>query len=114
MKTSSLFITLSLLLFISILTYAKEPASKTSFKVNGSCDMCKERIEIAAKAKGVKSIDWNIDTHIATLVFYSSKISLDQILQNIARAGYDTDKYKASDSAYHELPKCCQYERKTD
>jgi hypothetical protein len=30
----------------------------------------------------------------------------------VAAAGYDTEDYKASDSAYQKLDECCQYERK--
>ena len=83
--------------------------TKTSFKVNGNCDMCKKRIEKAAKTEGVKKAVWNKDTHIMTVEFIPTKISVDQIEQNIANIGYDTEKHKASDAAYNSLPQCCQY-----
>lgn len=92
--------------------YAKEAVTKTSFKVYGNCDMCKKRIEKAAKIDGVKSANWSEKTNILTLSFLPTKTSVDKIEQNIANAGYDTDKNKAPDAAYQKLPQCCQYERK--
>lgn len=95
----------------STTTFAKDDFTKTSFKVWGNCDMCKKRIEKAAKADGVKSAVWSEENGILTISFAPAKISVDKIQQNIANSGYDTEKYKASDSAYHQLPQCCQYER---
>jgi hypothetical protein len=47
-----------------------------------------------------------------TVVFDSTKITLDQIEQKVAAVGYDTEKYKGDDNAYARLPECCQYQRK--
>lgn len=91
-------------------TYAKDVFTKTSFKVSGNCDMCKSRIEKAAKLEGVKNAVWNEETHILTVAFVPTKVSVDKIHQNIANAGYETDKFKADVTAYKNLPKCCQYE----
>lgn len=96
---------------VSLNTFAKDDLTKTSFKVWGNCDMCKKRIEKAAKTDGVKSAFWNEESKIITISFAPAKISVDQIQQKIANSGYDTEKYKANDSAYHQLPQCCQYER---
>jgi copper chaperone CopZ len=93
-------------------SFADEPATKTNFRVSGNCDMCKKRIEKAAKLTGVKSAVWNTETGIMNVSFVPSVISADQIQQRIAEAGHDTDKYKASDEAYSKLHKCCRYERK--
>ncbi|MFA6922626.1 MAG: heavy-metal-associated domain-containing protein [Bacteroidales bacterium] len=82
-----------------------------SFKVYGSCEMCKSRIEKAAKVKGVSSVVWDIKTQILKITFDPNVVTLDKIHSNIARAGHDTDKMKASDKVYNALPKCCQYVR---
>ncbi|MBK9329451.1 MAG: heavy-metal-associated domain-containing protein [Sphingobacteriales bacterium] len=111
MKNAPLVILTIFCTFLSVNTFAKEDLTKTSFKVWGNCDMCKKRIEKAAKADGVKSAVWNEENGIVTISFAPAKISVDKIQQNIANSGYDTEKYKASDSAYHQLPQCCQYER---
>ena len=76
--------------------HAKDAITKTSFKVSGNCDMCKERIEKAAKIEGVKN---------------ATKTTLDQIQQNIANAGYDTPMFKSTEENYKKLPQCCQYSK---
>lgn len=96
----------------SVTTFAKETLTKASFKVSGNCDECKKRIEKAAKHDGVKSAVWNEETKIITVSFHPAKTSVDRIQQNIAKVGYDTDKYKATEIDYKNLPQCCQYSRK--
>ena len=109
-KTISILI-FSLLAFYTSASFAKDITTKASFKVNGNCESCKKRIEKAAKTEGVKSAIWDVDTHILTVTYAPAKISVDQIQQNIAKAGHDTEKYKTEDSIYKNLPLCCQYER---
>ncbi|MDB5226310.1 MAG: TonB-dependent receptor [Bacteroidota bacterium] len=92
--------------------FAKDATTKTSFKVWGNCENCKKRIEKAAKTEGVKTAEWSEEKKVITVTFVPSKISVDQIQQNIAKVGYDTEKYKADEDAYNKLPKCCQYDRK--
>ena len=110
MKKITLMLTIMILLF-SVNMFAKDVFTKTSFKVNGICDMCKSRIEKAAKTEGVKNAVWNEETHILTIAFLPAKTSIDQIQQNIAKAGYDTPKFKAIETDYKKLPQCCQYVR---
>ena len=88
---------------------ARDAYTKTSFKVSGNCDMCKERIEKAAKVEGVKNAVWDQESHILTVAFAPAKITLEQIQQNIANAGYDTPMFKSTEENYKELPQCCQY-----
>ncbi len=85
---------------------------KTSMKVFGNCTSCKERIELALDAPGIKSADWNIDSKELKLVYNSDKISIDEIHQLIAKAGHDTEKIKAPDSIYNTLPDCCLFREK--
>ena len=73
--------------------------------------MCKNKIEKAGKVSGVKSINWDENTQQAKVQFDSKLISLDTIQKNIAAVGYDTEKFKASDKTFRDLPHCCQYER---
>ena len=91
-------------------TTTKEEKSY-SFKVDGSCDMCKSKIEKAAKeVKGVTSAKWDSKTHIIT-VKAKSEINIDDVHKAIAKIGYDTEKVKADDNVYNTLPKCCQYRK---
>ncbi len=91
----------------------KLPKSRTeTFKVLGNCEMCKTRIEKAAKIEGVLKAEWNQSTKIFTLVYDPSKVKSDDIQKKIAAVGHDTEKYKAEDKTYKSLPGCCQYKRK--
>lgn len=80
-------------------------------KVLGNCDMCKNRIEKAAKTEGVTSADWDANTRLLTVIFDPVKTNTDSIGKKVAAAGHDTDKYKAPDDVYSKLPACCHYER---
>jgi periplasmic mercuric ion binding protein len=85
-------------------------SSKTeTFKVSGNCELCKSRIEKAAKIDGVSKAEWNSNTKIITLVYNPAKVSSDAVLKKIAAAGHDNEKYKADDKTYNKLPGCCKY-----
>jgi len=83
-----------------------------TFKVFGNCEMCKERIEKAAKGKGIVKANWDIDTKLLTLFINVSISNLDKIHHRIAEVGHDTETEKASDFTYNELPACCHYRKK--
>lgn len=88
--------------------FAANPKTET-LKVSGNCDMCKARIEKAAKIDGVTEAEWSQKTKVLTATFDPSKTSIDAIGKKIAEAGHDNDKAKATDVAYDKLPSCCQY-----
>lgn len=104
-----------LLMMISLVTVAQEKKSKNKkaeFKVNGNCEMCEKRIEKAAfSVKGVKSADWHIDHHDIHLIYDENKCSLEDIKKAIAKAGHDTEEFKATEEDYNNLHGCCKYER---
>ncbi|MGZ3862037.1 MAG: heavy-metal-associated domain-containing protein [Bacteroidia bacterium] len=85
---------------------------KSTFKVWGNCEMCKETIESSLKKDGITSADWNTETKIIAVTYDTTKINLDEIEKSIASVGYDNIKYKGDDKAYAELPECCKYDRK--
>ncbi len=88
-----------------------EKGEHTSFKVGGNCEMCKDRIEKAALAvTGVSSAMWDAET-MELHVNHTKGISIDNVHKAIAEAGHDTDKTKAPDAVYNELPECCLYDR---
>jgi Cu(I)/Ag(I) efflux system membrane fusion protein len=79
-------------------------------EVQGLCEMCKERIEKAAKSiSGVTSASWDIKTRQLHLGFDPVKTSVDAVAKAVAKAGHDTDKYKAAKATYDALPSCCKY-----
>lgn len=77
--------------------------------VQGNCELCKERIETAAKSvKGVASADWDIKKKELHVSFDSKQTNLDAISKVIAKVGHRTDKDPADPSAYDALPPCCK------
>ena len=100
-------------LIFGIMTYGQAVEKKTeTFKVYGNCDMCKEHIEGALKKKdGIIKKEWSPKTKMLAITYDASKITLKEIKQKIADAGYDTDEIHATGEAYNKLHKCCQYDR---
>lgn len=81
-------------------------------KVAGNCVMCKDRIESTAKSiKGVVSAVWSAEKKMLDLSFDSKLTSSEAVQKAIAKVGNDTEKFKADDSVYSKLPKCCLYDR---
>ena len=90
--------------------YNKPPSKATvSFKVSGTCEMCKERIEKALDVKGVRSALWDVETQRVSVIYNPRKLEEIQLHNLVAIAGHDTEKVKASDQAYSDLPECCLY-----
>jgi hypothetical protein len=120
MKTLKLFSVIILTLALGINASAQTPAKgetgKTSlktesFKVSGKCGMCKDRIEKTAKEEGATTAAWDSKTQMLTVTFDPSKTNKDALSKKIASVGHDTEKYKAPDDVYENLPACCHYER---
>ena len=111
MKTLVKITVIAILAFVfTSNTNAQSVTTKTeTIKVSGNCDMCKARIEKAAKLDGVSKAEWNKKDKMLTATFDPAKTSIDAIGKKIAAAGHDTEKAKATDAAYDKLPGCCQY-----
>lgn len=100
----------SLFVFGAMTVFAQSKTDK--FKVYGTCDMCKTRIEKAAMSvPGVTKATWNKDSEMLDVVFDSQKTNDDNIQKAIAAVGHDTQKYRAADAVYDKLPACCHYDR---
>jgi membrane fusion protein, copper/silver efflux system len=81
----------------------------TMFVVSGNCEMCKDRIEQAAKSvKGVSTAVWNVASKKMNVEYNSALTSVGTIQKAVAKAGHDTGKYKAEDKTYNSLPECCR------
>ncbi|MDR2139252.1 MAG: heavy-metal-associated domain-containing protein [Tannerella sp.] len=80
--------------------------------VKGSCEMCKTRIEKAAKkVKGVTSVSWNKNSRMLHVNYDPAKTSLEAVSKAVAKAGHDTEKDQAKDKTYQALPQCCKYRK---
>ncbi|MDI1307283.1 MAG: DUF3347 domain-containing protein [bacterium] len=82
-----------------------------TIKIYGNCGMCKTTIEKAGNLKKIAQVDWNKDTKMALLTYDSQKTNQEEILKRIALAGYDSNSFLAPETAYNNLPGCCQYDR---
>jgi periplasmic mercuric ion binding protein len=113
MKSVFQFSTFVAILFLVFAFSSKQQPTTNddtiSFKVNGVCGMCKERIEEALYITGIKSATWNKKTQMLTVSYKSQKITEAKIHQLVAEVGHDTDKVKAKDEVYKKLPDCCLY-----
>ncbi|MDR0714731.1 MAG: efflux RND transporter periplasmic adaptor subunit [Bacteroidales bacterium] len=77
--------------------------------VQGLCDMCRERIESAAKSvAGVSSAMWDAASKQLHLNC-DSETTVDAVSQKVAKAGHDTERHRADGKTYGELPDCCRY-----
>lgn len=95
---------------ISTITYAQEKNKKTTFEVDGKCEMCKMRIEKAALGvNGVKYALWDIPSHQLSLIFDEGKTDPMQIKTALVAAGHDTKELKATEEAYDKIHPCCKY-----
>ncbi|MDR0866122.1 MAG: efflux RND transporter periplasmic adaptor subunit [Candidatus Symbiothrix sp.] len=80
--------------------------------IQGLCPMCKERIEKAAGGvPGVSFATWDIETKELHLMYNSEETTPDEVAKIVARAGHDTDKYRADSKVYETLPDCCRYRK---
>lgn len=87
-------------------------AEHVQFKVAGNCEMCKDRVETAAKSvAGVSSAVWNMETKQMDVHFDASKTNSDAIQKSVAKVGHDAGKHKAPADVYKALPECCLYTR---
>jgi mercuric ion binding protein len=108
-----------LLLFLSVIGFTvqaqekKDKNAKHEITVKGNCEMCKKRIEKAAySVSGVKSAVWTADSQQLVLIVNEQKTASTQVEKAIAKAGHDTQKFKATDEDYANLHDCCAYDRK--
>ncbi|MEO9023259.1 MAG: copper chaperone [Ginsengibacter sp.] len=102
-------------LFLSMISFqfasAQTNVKTETIKVNGNCGTCKKTIESSAMAAGATLADWNKKTKFLQINYDPAVTSSAKIQTAIAAAGYDTQDFKATDSAYSKLDDCCQYDR---
>lgn len=111
MRTRTIFFSLGLIALFTACQAQVNNARTETVAISGNCGMCEKTIEQAAFVKREASAEWDKDTQRATLIYDSTRTDVDAILQRIAHAGYDNERYLAPDKAYAALPACCRYDR---
>ncbi|WP_291120398.1 DUF3347 domain-containing protein [Empedobacter sp. UBA7248] len=105
----------SFLIIGSFLAFAANAQFKNQetkqFQVKGSCANAKELIEKAGNQPRISKVDFDTTTQTASISYNKAKTNSNEILKNIALAGFDNSEYMAPDEAYAKLEKDCQYSR---
>ncbi|MEP6699946.1 MAG: TonB-dependent receptor [Bacteroidota bacterium] len=97
---------------ISFAATAQKKNIKTEiFKVFGTCEQCKHRIETTLSAYGTYKADWSVETKMITVSYDSTRLTKAKIQKKLASVGHDTEEFQAENNTYKSLPKCCYYER---
>jgi periplasmic mercuric ion binding protein len=98
-------------IFLCTTLFAKAQSKTEVIPVSGNCDMCKARIEKAAKIAGVSYADWDPIKKQLTVKYEAKETDATKIQQAVADAGHNTKDINATDEAYSKLPSCCHYDR---
>ena len=106
----SLVLIIGLFLFLSSVSFSQEKKSaELKVKTSAVCGQCKDRIEKGmAYEKGIKDVNLNVDTKIATVTYNPSRTTPLEIRKAISKLGYDADSIPADKVAYAKLPSCCK------
>ena len=89
----------------------KKNKVNTSFTVYGSCEMCKERIETALDRQGIQTAYWSKEEQKVFITYQSNLFTEEQLHNIVAMVGHDTEKVKADNIVYQNLPGCCHYRK---
>ncbi len=85
-----------------------------SFRVNGTCEMCKHRIESSIKTlPGIWFSNWDVSSKILMVTYDKSKVNTVTIERLVSGQGHDIDSMNAAADVYIKLPECCHYQRKS-
>jgi copper chaperone CopZ len=89
-------------------------ATSKTFKVNGTCEMCKHRIESSInKLHGIWSSYWDVSSKTLMITYDRTKVTPATIEKLVSAEGHDIDSIIASSNVYNSLPECCHYQRKS-
>jgi len=81
-----------------------------SFRVEGECGMCADRIEeVAVEKGGAESASYDLETKVLTVTIDENKIAVSEVRWELAQAGHDNGDFMAPDDVYNALPLCCQH-----
>jgi outer membrane receptor for ferrienterochelin and colicin/copper chaperone CopZ len=81
-----------------------------TFRVEGACGMCADRIEETAIKKGkAQAATYDLKSHLLTVTIDESVTDISEIKWELAQAGHSNGSFDAPEEIYRDLPLCCQY-----
>lgn len=98
---------------LSFISCGKEiKTEKAVVKIPTSiCGQCAKTITAAVmKLDGIKNVDVNTDTKLATVEFIPASLKVSDIEDAIVMSGYGANEKPANKEAYEKLPDCCRKE----
>ena len=105
----------SIVLIMTLTVGFAQSKTETVFGVRGNCGMCKSTIEKSVNnVDGVFEATWDKETKQIAISYDNMKTDVMALHKAIAKSGYDTEKVKADENAYNNLPGCCQYDREME
>jgi periplasmic mercuric ion binding protein len=80
--------------------------------VSGNCEMCKARIEKAARGvDGVFDAVWDQKAKVLKVTYDEKKTGIESVQKAVVAVGHDSGKLKAENKVYNALPGCCKYRK---
>ena len=81
-----------------------------TFRVEGVCGMCTQRIEETAINKGkAQTATYNLETHMLTVSIDETVTDISEIKWQLVQAGHANGSFEVPEDVYNDLPLCCQY-----
>ncbi len=116
MIRSLLFI--AFLFTTQLLAAQKAPKRQTiTIKTPNTCNHCKVCETCGGKlegdlvfVKGIQLVTYNEADQTTTIVYWTKKITPEQIRKEISLRGFDADEVKADPNGYKERDGCCKGE----
>lgn len=108
-------ITLMAAFVMVAMSFGSLNATPVKITVNGNCNMCKAKIEKAAKdVKGVTSAVWDRETKVLDVDYDEKVTDVKAIEKAVANIGFDAGETKANAEARQKLPACCTSDKSSN
>lgn len=87
----------------------KAKVETITFLTSAICGECKERIEKELNyTKGVVFAELDLDSKKVTVKYKTKFLDEAGVKKVVSELGYDAGNMKRNETAFNELPKCCQ------
>ncbi|MGV6860803.1 MAG: heavy-metal-associated domain-containing protein [Putridiphycobacter sp.] len=104
-----------LMLGFVLISMTQNPKTKTiNIQTSAVCEMCKDRLEEKLNyTKGVVYAELNLENKVLTVKYKTKFLTATHIKQIVAATGYHADEVPRNETAFKNLPDCCQDETAT-